>query len=227
MECPRRCRLLLPLLAVLVGALAAAIPAEAVDTWYVERIMTGPFPMRVEHIWSRGADLRMEGVYAGHPILTLVKGDRYMTIDLLTRKGVSIQRSPKAIEQDKGRDRPFGNALQAVLEEGGEKVGTDKIPGGTCELYRETNDRGRQEVCVTQDKEKLPMILRVFDRASGNSVVVHYVGWMKGLPMGDAFFTPPPDIQLERLSYDEYTKRASKEPVGPAPPVMGDLLHGR
>jgi hypothetical protein len=207
--------------------LALAAPAVAADTWYVERIMTGPFPMRVENLWSQGPDLHMEGVYAGHPILTLVKGDQYMTIDLLTRQGVSIQRSPKAMEQDKGRERPFGNALAVVLAAGGEKVGTEEIPGGRCDLYRDTDSRGRQEVCVSQDKEKLPLVVRIFDRASGSTTMIHYVDWRKGMSIGDFFFTPPPDVKLEQMSYDEYMKRSSKEMVGPAPPVMSDLLHGR
>lgn len=189
--------------------------------------MTGPFPMRVEHIWSRGSDLRLEGVYAGHPILTLVKGDQYMTIDLLTRTGISIQRSAQAIAQDKGRRRPFGNVLQKILDAGGENVGSKAIPGGHCEMYRVTDDKGRREVCVSEDEAKLPIVVRIFDRASGNSIEIHYVGWMRGLPIGDAFFSPPPDVQLQHLTYAEYEKRASKQVVGPAPPVMGELLHGQ
>jgi hypothetical protein len=217
----------LRLLTLLLLACALAAPAAAADSWYVERVITGAGPTRVEHLWSRGADFRMEGVYGGHPILTLVKGDQYMIVDLLTRQGISIQRSPKAIAQDKGRERPFGNALEVVLAAGGEKVGSEEIPGGRCDLYRETNERGRQEVCVSQDKEKLPIVARVFDRASGNSTVIHYLYWVKGMPMGDAFFEPPPDIALEKISYDDYVKRSAKGPVGPAPVVMAELLYGR
>jgi len=223
---PQRGALLL-LLAGFLLLLAAPLAAQGGRTWYARRITTGDAPLRIEDFWSRGPDLHAELVFGGHPIVTIVHGERYLTLDRLQMSGVSIQRSPKAIRQDANRGRPFGHELEILLADGGEKVGTEKVSGRRCDLYRVTDAKGRREVCVSQDKARLPLLLRVFDRSSGRSVESRYVEWESGIEIPDSFFAPDPRYQLEQFSYEDYLKQAAKGPVGPSPALHADLLHGR
>jgi len=215
-----------------LGLLAAPSAARAQaddggpDTWYAERLSTGDAPVRVEHYWSKGPWLRSETVFAGHPILTVVRGERYVIVDRLNGEGISVQRSPRALAQDEGRERPFANELYVLRESGGEKVGEETLGGRTCTLYRLTNEEGRKEVCVSQSGPELPVFLRVWLRGSGRSMETRYLHWSRDLDIPDAFFAPPEDAQIEHLSYEEYVRRTSQEPLGPAPPFHADLLHG-
>jgi hypothetical protein len=214
-------------------ALAAAVAAQAPDAraeegtaWYAERISTGDAPVRVEHFWSKGSGLRSETVFAGHPILTLVKGPRYVIVDRLTGQGISIERSPKALAEDGERERPFGNELHVLLESGGEKVGSQEVPGGRCDLYRLTNESGRKEVCVSPDDRRLPLVLRVWLRGSGQSMESRYLQWSREIEVPDAFFQPPANAALEHVTYEQYVERSPRERLGPAPPFHAELLHG-
>lgn len=221
-------RTLIVVLGVALGAGTGARAEEGVpDTWYAERVSSGDAPVRVEHFWSKGDWLRAEGVFAGHPIVTLVKGDRYVILDRLTGEGISIGRSDRAIAEDAQRERPFGNELHVLLASGGEKVRDQELPsGGSCELFRLTDEKGRREVCVSPEGERLPILLEVWIRASGRSMQTRYVEWARGIAIPDGFFDPPPDAKLEHVSYTEYVKRSSEEQLGPAPPLHGALLHG-
>ena len=145
---------------------APVMAQERPNTWYAERIISGDTPPIVEHLWSKGSKLRAETVIGGQPILTLVNGEQYITIDRLTNTGVSIQRSPSAIRADAGRSRPFGNEGSILQSAGGERVSTERIGGRPCELYRLTNSEGKQEVCVSQDPARLPLQLTVWRRKS-------------------------------------------------------------
>jgi outer membrane lipoprotein-sorting protein len=218
----RVCRAALVLL-LLAGPVAAQ---EASDTWYAERIISGDTPPIVEHLWSKGPKLRAETVIRGHPIVTLVNGERYMTLDKILNTGVSIQRSPDAIREDAERSRPFGNEGSILQEAGGEKVSTEKVGGRPCELYRLTNNEGRQEVCVSRDQARLPLQFKVWRRKSGKEALTRYLDWTSGLALSDEFFEPDPAVTLEHLSYDDYLRRAVNEQIGPAPPFFRDLLHG-
>ena len=140
--------------------------------------------------------------------------------------GVAIQRSPRAIRADAERGRPFGNEATILLEIGGEKVSTQEVSGRTCDLYRLTNKDGRHEVCISRDEARLPVLVRIWSRASGKEALTRYLDWTRGLALSDAFFEPEPDVKLEPLSYEEYVARAGKEQIGPAPPFFRDLLHG-
>jgi hypothetical protein len=86
---------------------------------------------------------------------------------------------------------------------------------------------GRHEVWVTADDSALPIRIDSTDRESGVHIVTDYVDWLSAVELPAAFFDPDPRIQLERLEYDEYVQRATQGPVGPAPVLFGDLLHGR
>jgi hypothetical protein len=207
-----------------MGAPMAA--QETPGTWYSERMISGDIPVHVEHLWSKGPKLRAEMVIGGHPILTLVNGERYITIDRLTKTGVSIQRSPMAIRADRTRSRPFGNEGIILQAAGGEKVSTERIVGRKCDLYRITNTEGRQEACISSDEARVPLQVRVWRRKTGKEAVTRYLDWTSGLELPDDFFDPDSTVELEHVSYDEYLRRAVNEQIGPAPPFFRDLLHG-
>ena len=207
--------------------LAAPVVAQEIpDTWYAERIISGDTPPIVEHLWSKGPKLRAETVVGGQPIVTLVNGERYITIDRISRTGVSIERRPDAIREDAERGRPFGNEGTILQSAGGEKISTEKVGGRPCELYRLTNSEGRQEVCVSQDQARLPLERRAWWRKSGKEAVTQYLDWVSGIMLPDDFFEVDSSVKLESMSYDEYLRRAGKEEIGPAPPLFRELLHG-
>jgi hypothetical protein len=214
-------------LALALGVVLATRSARgAEDTWFVQRVTTGDAPLRVDNFWSKGSRLRAHSVVAGRPILTLVNGELYTVIDELSATGVSIRRSPAAIRADATRGRPFGREGDRVIAAGGEKVGRETIMGRDCDVYRVTDPRGRREVCVLQDAARLPLRAEEFDRASRATVQVRFVDWSRGFPVPDGFFEPDPRVALERLEYADYLERAPRGPVGPAPVLYRDLLHG-
>jgi hypothetical protein len=213
------------LLALLMTGLALSSSALA-GTWHAERITSGSAPVRVERLWSKGPWLHAEVVFNGHPILTLVKADRYVMIDAITSKGISIQRSPKAIAQDVGRARPFGNEREAISLRGGEKVKTEGTGDAACDLYRLTDQAGRREVCVSAGAEPLPVFSRAWDRATSSETETRYLSWMKDVEIADAFFSADPRVALESFTYEAYLAKAQREPVGPAPALYPELLHG-
>jgi hypothetical protein len=212
-------------LAMLLTA-APVVAQGAPSAWYAERITSGDIPVHVEHLWSKGSKFRAEMVLGGHPIVTLVSGERYITVDRLSNTGVSIQRSPKAIREDATRGRPFGNEWIALEADGGEKVSTETIAGRECDLYRLTDEGGRREVCVSQNETRLPLLYTVWQRGSGREARTHYLDWTSGLTLLDDFFEPDSAVTLEHLTYDDYLLRAAKEQIGPAPPFFRELLHG-
>jgi len=223
---PSFVRLRLAALALLLAS-APGVAQETESTWYAERITSGDVPVHVEHLWSKGSKLRAEMVLGGHPIVTLVSGEHYIVIDRIAKTGASIQRSPKAIRQDAGRGRPFGNEWIELDEAGGEKISTETIGGRECDLYRLTGAGGRREVCVSQDESRLPLQHSVWQRGSGREARTQYLDWTSGLALGEDFFEPDPGVTLEHLTYDAYLSRATKEQIGPAPPFFRELLHGR
>jgi hypothetical protein len=213
--------------AALALLLAAPVVAQEIpDTWYAERIISGDTPPIVEHLWSKGPKLRAETVVGGQPIVTLVNGERYITIDRLSRTGVSIERRPDAIREDAERGRPFGNEGSILQSAGGEKISTEKVGGRPCELYRLTNSEGKQEACVSRDQSRLPLQVKIWRRKTGKQALTRYLDWVSGLPLPDDFFEPDESVKLEHVSYDDYVRRAGKEQIGPAPPFFRGLLHG-
>ncbi len=213
------------LLAVgLMGMLARA--ADAQEFWYVEKFAAGDVPISVEQLWSRGPLFRSETVIAGHPIVTLIRGDRYIIIDRVTREGVSIERSPAAVKESAEGGRPFGRELVLLLAAGGEFVRERDFAGNQCDLYRLTSREGRREVCVTQDDEKLPVLTRVWIRSTQRRAENRFMNWTQQVEVPESFFEPDPRISLRQISYQEYLDRASKDLKLPAPPLYRDLLHG-
>lgn len=213
--------------AALGALLVGAAPAAAEDaTWYVERVASGDVPFQLEHYWSKGTVLRTETVIGGLPVMTIVTATDYIMIDVLSAKGVSIARSPRSIAADKKRGRPFGREGREVVEVGAEKVSTEKYGMGTCDLYRATNRDGRREVCVAGGEQYLPLYVRTWHRESNKHVSMRYLNWTRDLTIPDSFFEPDPRVELEKIGYEDYLKRADKEPVTPFPVFYQELLHG-
>jgi hypothetical protein len=217
----------------LVFLLACVASAASAQSWHAERLTTGAGAPRVERLWSKGAAMRAELVLGGHLVITYVKGDRYVVVDGLTGKGTSIQRNPKAIAEDAKRGRPFGSEQELLIAMGAEKVKTEGAGDGACDLYRITDQAGRREVCVTTDGEKLPLVVRGWDRKSGAESETRYIGWSKDLEgknvaIADSFFTPDPRIALESFTFEAFMAKAQAgENAAVAPILYPDLLVGR
>jgi hypothetical protein len=221
-----RIRAALLLAASLLGSAGAHAAPE--DAWWTQRLSYGEGPMLIENLWSKGRRMRAESVFNGIPIVTLVDERRYLIIDPTHRTGVSIARSPVAVEQDAKRPRPFGYEMERLLAKGAEKVGSEVRGGQDVDHYRVTSaDGDRDEVWVTQDELRLPMEELYRDRASGAKSQRVYLRWVQ-VALPDAFFRPEPGVKLEEISYEQYVESTRKgQPPGPAPPLYSDLLHGR
>jgi hypothetical protein len=201
--------------------------ASAQATWHATRITSGDVPLYIEHLWSKGAKFRAQTVIGGHPILTLVSGERYVMVDVLAGRGISIQRSPAAVALDEQRARPFGHEYETLVAGGAEKVGLEERAGRRCEVWRSTEISRRRELCVTADEARLPLEYQESDRGAVATATTRYVDWSRDMAIPDSFFEPDPRFQLEHIDYQSYLRRASKEQIGPAPPFFRDLLHGK
>jgi hypothetical protein len=213
---------------LVASILASQLPAraEGPSGWWTQRLTYGAGPMMIENLWSKGPRMRAEFVFEGHPIVTLVDEHRYVMLDEVTRTGVAIARSPASIALDAKRTRPFGREADDLITAGGEKVGAEMRAGEELDHYRLTKPGGDQrEAWVSADPLRLPSEWRAFDRATGQESRVVYLRWVqRSFP--DALFQPDAAVKLEQLSYEEYVARSQKAPVGPAPPLFSDLLHG-
>lgn len=197
------------------------------QVWFVQAMNTTPtVGLAISYFWSKGRKLRVSTIVQGQPILTLVSGDWYYAIDVLGERGLAIARSAKALAEDAKGGRPFANEAQLIRDRGGEIVRTDQLGSLVCDIYRLTDEGGRREVWVPQKGEDLPLRVEVFDRATGETRRIDYVGWATSLHLPDSFFDPDPRVELEELTYDEYLKRAGQGPVGPIPVLYGYMLHG-
>lgn len=216
------------------AAAAKAAPEKkgarsAASSWYALRVTRGDTGVIVTSLWSSGRNLRAEAVLSGVPIQQLVDGEWYYVIDGMRHTGMAVRRSPKALEQDLARParRPFGNEGADLEARGAELVREEELGGRKAKVLRLTDAMGRHEVWVTDDESALPIRIDSTDRSSGVHIVTDYVDWLSEVDLPAAFFEPDPRIQIERLEYDDYVKRASRGPIGPAPVIFGDLLHGR
>jgi hypothetical protein len=212
-------------LALLAPPARAQQPSAGSETWYTERLMAGGAAPTIEHLWSKGPWLRSELVVGGQPIVQLVKGNRYVIVNRLQRKGIAIQRSPLAISHDAAGKRPFADDRDRIVAAGGERVGSETIGGRECEIYRVTDGDGRRETCVTSGG--LPVRTEMWHRSSGSSSSASYLSWASQVPLTDEFFDPDPGVVIEEYGYDQYLAAVQKGPVGPAPPLHNYLLHGK
>ncbi len=92
-------------------------PTRPPMTWYASSVVTGDSGFRVTHYWSKGSSMRAETMIGAHPIVTIVRGDRYWIYDELHRQGLEITRSPAAVEQDAKRGRPFANDFENLMKQ--------------------------------------------------------------------------------------------------------------
>ena len=204
------------------SASANARPA----TWHATAFVSGIGSYRIIHYWSQGASMRAETVIRGHPITTLVEGSRYVVIDRLTGKALDVERSPNAIAEDRGRERPFAFERDEIRAAGGEKVEDTKLSSIDVEVWRVTDDLGRRTAWISKAAPNVPLRTETFVRGSTQTVQIDYSGWGFDLEIPPAFFSVPPGLEIERLDYAAYSKRSAEGPVGPAPILYPDLLHG-
>ena len=236
---PRRPVLLLVVLAVAVALGAGdgkkdekkgkgAKGAKTPTSWYARALVQSPAGIIVWDYWSTGRKLRAETIVGGMPILTLVSGEFYTIVDMLSQTGVAIRRSPEALAEDKTRasERPFGREGEEMIAKGAEFVRSETLSERPTRMYRLTDDRGKSEVWLTDDKRKMPVRVTFFARGTGSKSTTDYIDWITDLPLSDAFFEPDPRVTIERIEYADYVKRSETGPVGPAPVLFANLLHG-
>ncbi|MDX2037823.1 MAG: hypothetical protein SFX72_14320, partial [Isosphaeraceae bacterium] len=85
---------------------------------------------------------------------------------------------------------------------------------------------GKRTVWVTKAKPFVPLRAETFVRGSSDTITFDYSNWAFDLPMPESFFEIPSDVEVESLDYDEYMEKSAEGPVGPAPILYPDLLHG-
>ncbi len=197
--------------------------------WYALRITRGDAGIIVTHFWSTGRSMRAEAVLSGVLIQQIVSGEWYYVIDDVRGTGIAVRRSAAALEYDRSNPgvRPFGNEAADLIARGAELVREEQVGDRKAKVYRLTDEQGRHEIWVTDDASALPVRIDSTDRSSGAHVITDYVDWLSAIQASAAFFEPDPRVQIERIEYDEYMDRASRERLGPAPVLFGDLLHGR
>jgi outer membrane lipoprotein-sorting protein len=203
--------------------------AKTPSSWYARSLVQSDAGIIVWDYWSKGRKLRAETIVGGTPIVTFVSGEFYTIADMVTRRGVAIRRAPAALAEDQKRpnERAFGREGEDVVAKGAELVRSENLSGRPTRLYRLTDDRGKTEVWVTDDKRKLPVRVAFFARDSGQQSTTDYIDWIADMELGDAFFEPDPRVELERVEYADYVARTgSGNLVGPAPVLFSNLLHG-
>jgi len=222
-----RCCLLLVLAALIVAAKGKEEKAaEEPETWYASTVSQPAGDIVTVHYWSKGPLFRAETVIGGHRIVSIVNGEYYFTIDEVAGLGVAIKRSEKAVAQDATRGRPFGDDVRRLLEDGGEKVGEEKLGKRDFDVYRVTNRQGKTTVWASAHPPRVPVRVQTYLRQTGKEGMLDYTGWQYGLPISDLMFVPNPNVRLMRFEYDEYVKKSARELVGPVPVLYSDLLHG-
>lgn len=206
---------------------AGARGATAPETWHATAIVQGEVTgLRVIDYWSKGPNMVARTLIAGRPVTTLVAGGRYYVWNGLTGEGLDIARSPAAMAEDAGRDRPFGFELSEIRDAGGEKVEELRSNGRNIEIWQVRDGRGSRKLWVVADPPRVPVRQTTFFRASAETIELNYQNWIFDLELPDRFFAPPGGLALERFDYDGYVARAKEGPGGGLPILYPDLLHG-
>ncbi len=225
---------LLVLLFLAAGA-GSATPAPAADeagattapkTWHATVFFSNGGSYRIIHYWSDGAKMRAETLISGHPITTIVRGDRYVALDRLTGKAIDIERAPAATLADQGRPRPFGIELDELKKAGGERIEDSTMSGVPVEVWRLTDDTSRRTVWVSKKPPHVPIRAETFVRGSSQTLVFDYSNWGFDLEMPASFFTLPSETLVDRFGYAEFGEKSAKAPIDGPPILYPDLLHG-
>lgn len=199
---------------------------SAGETWHVSTYVSGPMGFRVIDYWSKGPWMRANTLVSGHPLTTIVHGERYVVFDAIRGEGLSIRRSPRALAEDATRGRPFGNDLAELIAKGGEKVEDLRFRGEDATIWRLTDDATRRTVWVRRRNGELPIRVEIFERARAQTVTIDYSSWLRGIEIAESFFEAPAQISLRSLDYDAYLESAQSGGAGPFPVLYPDLLHG-
>lgn len=194
------------------------------DNWHAVTFVRARGELRLIHYWSKGPWMRAETLIAGHPVVTLVRGQDYIVFDRLSGEGVRIRRAPEAVAEDAARPRPFGNDLAELIAQGAEKVEDTTVSDRPAEIWRVTDGGGRRKLWVSSNAPQVPIRLEVFVRAGGETITTDYSSWARGLGMSDAFFEVPAGASIESFDYAGYLDAAVQRPIGPI--LYPDLLHG-
>ncbi len=211
-----------------IAAEAPASPEKPATfaTWHATVFFSNGETYRIIHYWSAGASMRAETLISGHPITTIVRGDRYISFDRLTGEGLDIERSPTALAEDRGRVRPFGIELEELKKAGGERVEETTMSGVPVEVWRLTDDTSRRTVWVSQKAPHVPIRAETFVRGSSQTLVFDYSSWRFDLEIPAAFFALPGDAQIDRYGHADFLAKSAQEPIGRAPILYPDLLYG-
>ncbi|MBW2273763.1 MAG: hypothetical protein JRG96_10850 [Deltaproteobacteria bacterium] len=205
-----------------------AATAEVVpNTWYVSTLSETERGILGVHYWSKGPLFRAETIVEGHRIATIVNAGSYYIINVVSGTGIEIGRSERAMSEDAARGRPFGREFEALVRDGGEKVRSRELGGVGYDVYRVTDKAGRREILVTRSEPRIPVSVETYNRKTGQSTVVRYMNWRRGLDVTDAFFEPPQGVEVPRLEYAEYVEKITTGSIGPAPVLYEELLHGQ
>lgn len=195
-------------------------------TWHATVFFSNGETYRIIHYWSAGTSMRAETLISGHPITTIVRGDRYVAFDRLTGEGIDVERSPAAVAEDRGRLRPFGIELDELKKSGGERVEETTMSGVPVEVWRLTDDASRRTVWVSQKAPHVPIRVETFVRGSSQTLVFDYSSWRFDLEVPSAFFGLPSEAQIDRYGHAEFVAKSAREPIGRAPILYPDLLYG-
>lgn len=226
---------LLPCVLFVVVATFSSSTARAADeskaslapkTWHATVFFSSGSSYRIIHYWSDGAKMRAETLISGHPITTIVRGDRYVTLDRLTGKALDIERAPSAVLEDQGRARPFGIELDELKKSGGERIEDTTMSGVPVEVWRSTDDKSRRTVWVSKKPPHVPIRAETFVRGSSQTLTFDYSNWSFDLEMPPAFFALPAEVSVERFGYAEFGTKSVDSPTGGPPILYPDLLHG-
>jgi hypothetical protein len=198
------------------------------SSWYAQRLTRGDTGIFIVTLWSKGRRMRAETIVGGVPIVTLVSGEYYYVIDQVHKQGLAVRRSSAAlaVDHEHPRARPFGTEGERLRARGAELVRKETIAGRPAKMFQLTDQVGQHRVWITADELALPIRIESTERATGVHVVTDYVDWLSSLELPDDFFEPDPRVHIERIEYEEYLRRAAQGPVGPAPVLFSELLHG-
>jgi hypothetical protein len=195
------------------------------EYWFAETIQHGDGGIRVMYIWSKGRKLRAERIIDGAVLQTIVNGDTYYNILPTAGIGVAIQRTPKALADDRKGGRPFGHDVEAIVARGAEKATTERLMGHEVAVYRLYSEKSREEVWATTDGDKVPVKLVYTDREGGKSYET-MLNWTRGNAVKESFFEPDPRIAIQKLSYEEFVAGVKDGALKTFPPLFNDLLVG-
>jgi hypothetical protein len=114
------------------------------------------------------------------------------------------------------------------VDQGAELVRTETLLGRSAGVYRITDDVGKRELWVTEDADRIPLRLEIYDRRSSTRRTTDWINWQRDLRISSSFFAPEAGVQLEEMDHAEYLRRSSEEgSVGPVPVLYLRLLYGR